>query len=276
MIKKQLIMDKALELFAEKGFESTSVQQITERCGISKGAFYLSFKSKDELVTAMIDHYMKDIITKIDQVVRETSDDELLFIYYYESLKAFEKHSDFTKVLIKEKTQTINKELLLKLSYYNDLMENTILSIIVRVYGERIHPIKYDLLYCIKGFTGIYTELKLIYDVSIDLRKLAESFVEKTNLLANHTKIPFITEETIQTMSHPLTEHMTKEQLIEILEQSVGNLDEPIEKESLMLLKQELEEPALSPAIIKGLIENIRNHTDYSWIAYLLQKYYKF
>ena len=34
MIKKQLIMDKALELFAEKGFESTSVQQITERCGI--------------------------------------------------------------------------------------------------------------------------------------------------------------------------------------------------------------------------------------------------
>ncbi len=43
-------MEKALELFSEQGFEATSVQQITERCGISKGAFYLSFKTKDELV----------------------------------------------------------------------------------------------------------------------------------------------------------------------------------------------------------------------------------
>lgn len=39
MVKKQLIMDKALELFAKQGFEATSVQQITDHCGISKGAF---------------------------------------------------------------------------------------------------------------------------------------------------------------------------------------------------------------------------------------------
>ena len=70
MIKKQLIMDKALELFAEQGFEATSVQQITEHCGISKGAFYLSFKSKDELILAMIDHFMIGITIDIDQVVK--------------------------------------------------------------------------------------------------------------------------------------------------------------------------------------------------------------
>ncbi|MFS8629945.1 MAG: TetR/AcrR family transcriptional regulator, partial [Bacillales bacterium] len=50
MTKRELIMERALELFAENGFEATSVQQITERCGISKGAFYLYFKSKDELI----------------------------------------------------------------------------------------------------------------------------------------------------------------------------------------------------------------------------------
>ena len=64
MIKKQLIMEKALELFAEKGFEATSVQQITEHCGISKGAFYLSFKSKDELILALIDHFMMQVLPR--------------------------------------------------------------------------------------------------------------------------------------------------------------------------------------------------------------------
>ena len=63
--RKQLIMEKAIELFAARGFESTSVQQITEHCGISKGAFYLSFKSKDELILEIIDYFMKRFITKI-------------------------------------------------------------------------------------------------------------------------------------------------------------------------------------------------------------------
>ena len=59
-------MEKALELFAKQGFEATSVQQITEHCGISKGAFYLSFKSKDELILALIDHFMMQITSDID------------------------------------------------------------------------------------------------------------------------------------------------------------------------------------------------------------------
>ena len=43
MTKKQLIMEKAAELFAKQGFEATSVQQITDYCGISKVPFiYLS------------------------------------------------------------------------------------------------------------------------------------------------------------------------------------------------------------------------------------------
>ena len=66
MIKKQLIMEKALELFAKQGFEATSVQQITEHCGISKGAFYLSFKSKDELILALIDYFMTQFTSDID------------------------------------------------------------------------------------------------------------------------------------------------------------------------------------------------------------------
>ena len=78
MSKKQLIMEKSLELFARQGFEATTVQQITEYCGISKGAFYLSFKSKDELILALIDHFMHEILSDIDYIVKNTNIDQLI------------------------------------------------------------------------------------------------------------------------------------------------------------------------------------------------------
>jgi len=80
MLKKQLIMEKALELFSEQGFEATSVQQITERCGISKGAFYLSFKTKDELVFSMVDYYLQQFLIDIDQVVRGSYNKDTLLV----------------------------------------------------------------------------------------------------------------------------------------------------------------------------------------------------
>lgn len=96
MVKKQLIMDKAMELFAYQGFEATSIQQITECCGISKGAFYLSFKSKDELIMALIDRFMEDILVDIDYIVKTTNDEELLYSFYYANFQSFQKHPKYS------------------------------------------------------------------------------------------------------------------------------------------------------------------------------------
>jgi hypothetical protein len=100
--------------------------------------------------------------------------------------------------------------------------------------------------------------------------------VEKTNLLARHTTIPFISQEMTQMVKEPLDEEVTKEQILDIMEQKIEEIGEPIEKESLILLKQHLIEPTLSPAIVKGLLENIRNHPHCKWISYLLRSYYEF
>lgn len=47
--KKTQIIMTAMELFAKKGAFSTSMQEIAEQCGMSKGSLYLTFKSKEEL-----------------------------------------------------------------------------------------------------------------------------------------------------------------------------------------------------------------------------------
>ncbi|WP_028392404.1 TetR/AcrR family transcriptional regulator [Bacillus cihuensis] len=277
MMKKQLIMEKALELFANQGIEATSIQQITEHCGISKGSFYLAFKSKDELILALIDHFMMQITSNIDYTVRNTNDDKkLLFEFYYTMFHTFYEHSDFAKILIKEQVQSFNEELIVKIHYYNRLNEKIILSMIERLYGEEVEPIKYDLIYNIKGFMSTYLQLFLFYNAPLDFDLLSQSLVEKTNLLAKHTTIPFFSQDLIEMINQPMKEEVTKEQLIEMIEQKIEEIEESIEKESLILLKQQLIEPTLVPAIVKGLLENIRNHPHCKWISYLLRRYYDF
>ncbi|TCC56977.1 TetR/AcrR family transcriptional regulator [Kribbella pittospori] len=47
------LLDGALEVFAERGFNGASVEDICERAGFTRGAFYSNFGSKDELVLAL-------------------------------------------------------------------------------------------------------------------------------------------------------------------------------------------------------------------------------
>ncbi|WP_099354696.1 TetR/AcrR family transcriptional regulator [Fredinandcohnia onubensis] len=272
MVKKKLIMEKALELFAKQGFEATSVQQITDQCGISKGAFYLSFKSKDELIIALIDQFMEQIFSDIDHLVKNKKDTEnLLFEYYYVSFQSFKEHSQFANILMKEYTQSLNEKLILKMHYYDKLGNTVILLMIDRIYGEKAEHIKYDLLYCIKGFMRMYSELFLYQLVPLDIDLLCQSLVEKTDLLAHGMTLPFLKKELMESSTQG---EVTKEQLTSIIEEKVKEMEDSIEKESLQLLKEQVDERTFSPAIIKGLLENIRNHPHCKWIAYLLSRFF--
>lgn len=52
--KKALIKAVAIELFAEKGFDATSISMITSRASISKGLIYNYFDSKEHLIKVII------------------------------------------------------------------------------------------------------------------------------------------------------------------------------------------------------------------------------
>ncbi|WP_338471421.1 TetR/AcrR family transcriptional regulator [Niallia sp. XMNu-256] len=276
MTKKQLIMEKATELFAKQGFGATSIQQITDYCGISKGAFYLSFKSKDELIETLIDQFMIQIISDIDYIVnRSQNEQDILFDFYYTSYRFFQQHLDFARIFINEQMKSINEEVLTKFRSYNERIEKIIMTMIHRIYGEKVTECKFDLMYCIKGFLNLYSELFLYYNVPVDLHLLCQSLVEKTTLLAKHSRIPFMTEE-MRLLLQPNNGKITKDYLLDLIEQKVNELEESIEKESLILLKNNLENHTYPPAIVKGLIENIRNHPNCKWFAYLLLQYYQF
>ncbi len=64
--KKKLIMNTALELFAENGFHATSINQIAKKAGISKGLTYNYFESKKEIFDDIIQESFDTIYSNFD------------------------------------------------------------------------------------------------------------------------------------------------------------------------------------------------------------------
>lgn len=50
---RERILDVALDLFTEKGFDRTSLREIAERLGVTKAALYYHFASKDDILMAL-------------------------------------------------------------------------------------------------------------------------------------------------------------------------------------------------------------------------------
>ena len=63
---KSKIMESAIKLFSNKGFNSASVDDICAEAGISKGAFYHHFESKQALFLALLDGWLKTIDNAIE------------------------------------------------------------------------------------------------------------------------------------------------------------------------------------------------------------------
>ncbi|MFC9681992.1 TetR/AcrR family transcriptional regulator [Streptomyces sp. NPDC056948] len=62
---RQRIQDVALELFAEQGYEKTSLREIAERLDVTKAALYYHFKTKEEILVSIFE----DLTQPIDDLV---------------------------------------------------------------------------------------------------------------------------------------------------------------------------------------------------------------
>lgn len=78
-LTRDRIVDAADRLFYEQGFEHTSFSQIAEAVGISRGNFYYHFKTKDEILDAVINHRLARTNSMLDtwEMEGETPSDRI-------------------------------------------------------------------------------------------------------------------------------------------------------------------------------------------------------
>ena len=71
--RRNEILDTAEKLFITKGYDKTSTNDILDRVGIARGTLYYHFKSKEEILNAMIERINGALITKAKTIASDTS-----------------------------------------------------------------------------------------------------------------------------------------------------------------------------------------------------------
>ena len=97
---EERIMDAALELFATKGFTSTSISSIASKANISKGLIYNYFESKNDLLRRIVIRAQdigKDLFNEVIEDY-ESPYDELKYLVL-NVIEHFKTHTEYWRLL---------------------------------------------------------------------------------------------------------------------------------------------------------------------------------
>lgn len=72
--RRKIILEQALAVFLDDGFEGATFQKIADRCGITRTILYLYFKNKREIFTFSI----KQLLLNVEENIKKTRDDKSL------------------------------------------------------------------------------------------------------------------------------------------------------------------------------------------------------
>lgn len=68
-VRKQQIIEAAAAVFARKGFDGATMDDIVAESGLSKGGLYWHFKSKDDIITAILQEFFDQEMVGLEQMV---------------------------------------------------------------------------------------------------------------------------------------------------------------------------------------------------------------
>lgn len=100
---KRKIFETSMELFARKGYEATSIEEITSVVGVAKGTLYYHFSSKEEIFNFLVEEGMKLLKNSIEIKISklDNSIDKLKAIILIQ-IKIIAKYENFISMLLSQ------------------------------------------------------------------------------------------------------------------------------------------------------------------------------
>ena len=68
---RERLLDAAGAVFAERGFAASTIEDVCERAGFTRGAFYSNFETKDELLVQLLDREEVKLLERFNAAVSQ-------------------------------------------------------------------------------------------------------------------------------------------------------------------------------------------------------------
>lgn len=279
-------MAAAIKLFAKKGYNATSVQEIADECNISKGAFYIYFKSKEALMFSMLQYYYDKMFSRISHIQTENVDPKTVYrkqlTVFYEDI--FE-YKDFIIMQLKENSFPYNEEVELLIRKIKKTILEFHIKNILNIYGKKVEQYLADLCFMIEGISQTFIEIVILFDHPIKSEQLADTILQRIDDLAygmtKRKETPLISIEKANIWFGPFEQIQLdplSEAILTDIHQKVNSLsldDKTDVIDTLHILEAELKKGKPRLAIIKGMILNLKEisclREDAEKLTYLLK-----
>lgn len=277
--RKIHIIDKAIGLFAKKGFYSTSIQEIADESGVSKGAVYLHFRSKDELLLEIFRYYFGKMREKITRVEEESLPPKKSFIRQLQiQFEEINKHKEFIIMQFREQALSTNKEVGQFLRIIRYETHKWYETSLINIYGDKVKPYVIDGELLLEGIKNSYFQMLILNDFDIDLAELASFMIKRLDDLMqgmiNKNEKPMVTKEmfdpifkNVQSPKENLQEEVEK--YLSEMRQILSGLSMTEEKAdelqgSLDFLEAEIQKQEPKKFIFQGMLTNFKGIEEFN------------
>ncbi len=104
--RRRVILEAALHVFANRGFDKATVDEVAERAGISKGAIYLYYKNKEALFFSLFERKMNEANEPIATAMRSArSLPDLVQKVVTAQLEFLQSNQDFFRIFSSEQAR---------------------------------------------------------------------------------------------------------------------------------------------------------------------------
>src|SRR5699024_1614448 len=262
MNEKQLtLMETGMKLFAENGYHATSIQEIAAEAGVSKGAFYLYFHSKEHFLATSIQFYHHRLTKQINQVEHlRLSPKEKLAEQITVLAEHICKFKDFITMYLRE-NMPIGK-------YTDDLFQQIkreniqwLKTNITSIYKEAVEDYLMDVIIQFEGLLTGYLKWMVLDDVDIDERKLGPFLVDRLDDLVRgliqRDAAPLTTLDICQTENNGIVDviQTIKKKLLTLplTEKKINQL-----YDALTIIEKESFQEKPQSTIIQGMLAHLR------------------
>ncbi|WP_019240213.1 MULTISPECIES: TetR/AcrR family transcriptional regulator [Bacillus] len=150
--RKEHVVEKAHELFIEKGYHATSIQEILNSSGISKGSFYNYFDSKGELFKAVFHSIEKELKEEQDALlIGEDPSNIDIFIKQVNLTMELNRKNKLIQ-LVEDALVSNDPELILFIKQSKFLFLKWVYERFLHIFSEDKKPYIFD---CAVLFTGL-------------------------------------------------------------------------------------------------------------------------
>ncbi|RNF39476.1 TetR/AcrR family transcriptional regulator [Planococcus salinus] len=270
MDKREELLKQAIRLFSVKGFHQASVNEIAQAAGISKGAFYKHFDSKDSILVEIFKEYHEEnvALTNAPDFSSDLSSKEVFTKKLAFEIERVLENQDFFIMVFKDMPTDGNEQLASLLEESRIASTELHMENILEAYGSKVQPLLSDLVAVLEGIMREYLMAMILTKKELSVTKLTDFIASCMDAIVD--QIDRI--DPVLTAGNSFSPSL--EDRLEAVERKISRYSsEPLKKlSSLKRLKEELEKDEPETFLVEALLVYLKQEKELEQELLLLEK----